>query len=312
MKLTVGSLFAGIGGFDLGFERAGFDIKWQVELDPFATAVLACHFPDAKHYGDVRAVHGVLAHAGTDAVGCEGAQTVCASSLEPVDIICGGFPCQPHSLAGRRAGASDERDLWPEFARLIREVRPRWVVAENVPGLLSSDAGRFFGTILRDLATCGYDAEWDCISAADMGAPHLRERIWIVAYPRMGNPASARCDWTAVGSVGAQEKQQMFGERSADVAISDLDRLEGYLQSGDGDRTSPRIFTRRAFAGGTLQARAKQWGVEPDVGRVAHGVSARVDRLRGLGNSIVPQIAEWIAHRIKEAEIMGMDSVSTR
>src|SRR4029450_13011646 len=116
----------------------------------------------------------------------DGTQRDGPAYLEPVDVICGGFPCQPHSLAGRRAGANDERDLWPHFARLIRELEPRWVVAENVPGLLSSDAGRFFGTVLGDLAACGYDAEWDCLPASAFGAPHRRDRVWIVAYPLCG------------------------------------------------------------------------------------------------------------------------------
>src|SRR6186713_3087505 len=161
--MTVGSLFSGIGGFDLGFERAGFEIRWQVEIDAYASAVLAQHWPTVRRYRDVR--------------------TVCGGCLDPVDVICGGFPCQPHSLAGKRAGSSDERDLWPHFARLIRECHPRWVVAENVPGLLSSEAGRFFGTVLGDLAACGYDAEWQSLPASAFGAPHRRDRVWLVAYP---------------------------------------------------------------------------------------------------------------------------------
>jgi DNA (cytosine-5)-methyltransferase 1 len=137
--LTFGSLFAGIGGFDLGLERAGLVCQWQVEIDPFCRKVLEKHWPQVKRYDDVR--------------------TVGAGTLEAVDLVCGGFPCQPHSLAGRRQGSADERDLWPEFARVIRELGPRWVLAENVPGLLSIDAGRVFGNILQDLAACGYDTE---------------------------------------------------------------------------------------------------------------------------------------------------------
>lgn len=116
MTPTVGSLFSGIGGFELGFERAGFEIRWQVELDDYCTAVLAKHWPEVKRYRDVR--------------------TVGSHNLEPVDVICGGFPCQPVSLAGRRQVQADDRWLWPEFARLIRELRPRIAVMENVPGLL--------------------------------------------------------------------------------------------------------------------------------------------------------------------------------
>jgi DNA (cytosine-5)-methyltransferase 1 len=279
--VTVGSLFSGIGGFDLGFERAGFEIKWQVEIDDYASAVLAQHWPNVRRYRDVREIHGPLAHTAHDGYGARACARCAGQSheqgghddlwressgrgdvhaagpacLESVDVVCGGFPCQPHSLAGKRAGADDERDLWPHFARLVRELRPRWVVAENVPGLLSSDAGRFFGTVLGDLAACGYDAEWDCLPAAAFGAPHRRDRVWIVAYPH-----SNFTEWAGLCAAGSGgEWRRRFG---------------------DGD----------------------WWAVEPNVGRVAHGVPARVDRLRGLGNSIVPQIAEWIARRIAQAD----------
>jgi DNA (cytosine-5)-methyltransferase 1 len=157
---TMGSLFAGIGGFDLGFERAGFKTKWQVEIDPYCRKVLEKHFPHAKRYNDVREVG--------------------AHNLEPVDVICGGFPCQDISNAGKRAGIEGERSgLWSEYARIVGELRPRFVVVENVAALL----GRGIGRVLGDLAEIGYDAEWEIISAADVGAPHLRERVWIVAYP---------------------------------------------------------------------------------------------------------------------------------
>src|SRR4029450_2592075 len=118
--LTFGSLFAGIGGFDLGLERAGLTCRWQVEIDPFCRKVLAKHWPDVTRYADIRELDG--------------------RTVDPVDVLCGGFPCQPHSLAGKRGGSADERDLWREFARVIREVGPRWVLAENVPGLLSTES----------------------------------------------------------------------------------------------------------------------------------------------------------------------------
>src|SRR5579884_2564207 len=96
-------------------------------------------------------------------------------------ILTGGFPCQPHSVAGKRRASADERNLWPEFYRIACELRPDWILVENVPGLLSSEAGRFFGGILRDLAEIGYDAEWHCLRASDLGAPHIRERLFLVA-----------------------------------------------------------------------------------------------------------------------------------
>jgi len=265
--LSVGSLFAGIGGFDLGFERAGFEIRWQVEIDPFCRAVLAKHWPGVRRYDDVRTVNG---------------------DLEPVDVICGGFPCQPHSLAGARGGAADERDLWPEFSRLIRELEPRWVVAENVPGLLSSDAGRFFGTVLGDLAACGYDAEWDCLPASAFGAPHRRDRVWIVAYPARAGWGTRRTEWPRTA-----------GGRALPDAARPSDHAE-YV--ADAECVGGQVSPARLFTAEHEFERAAWWESEPDVGRLAHGVSARVDRLRGLGNSIVPQIAEWIARRILEAE----------
>jgi DNA (cytosine-5)-methyltransferase 1 len=339
--VTVGSLFAGIGGFDLGFERAGFEIKWQVEIDPFCRAVLAKHWPAVKRYDDVFEVMGDaeelqlqhIASAGIDNARLSSARPVSPERavsrrvhrLASVDVVCGGFPCQPHSLAGRRGGSQDERDLWPAFARLIRELRPRWVVAENVPGLLSSDAGRFFGTVLGDLAACGYDAEWDCLPAAAFGAPHRRDRVWIVAYPngrgyiRHDSEQStergefrdeARRDTRAVCAVA----------RAADVAYSSDERrlqsAQGRSEQGQGQRPrnngavadaddtgreqQRRIFTIRPELSATKCG--SWWRVEPDVGRVAHGIPARVDRLRGLGNAVVPQIAEWIARQILQAE----------
>ena len=336
---TVGSLFAGIGGFDLGFERAGCRVVWQVESDPFALAVLARHFPEAQRFDDVRTVHGALAHADSgrregvgltehgdqrgaprhqpDGCGPPGrrhrSSQSCGACLPAVDVICGGFPCQPHSLAGRRGASADDRDLWPHFARLIRECRPRWVVAENVPGLLSSDAGRFFGTVLGDLAACGYDAEWDCLPASAFGAPHQRDRVWLVAYL-----SGLRRD--------TESRQALALDGGADVADHDLKRRRveqrqcgchgtwARHQSRRGcevrdvaDPASERCQVRPRLFGGepwTLPAvtSCADWAFEPHVGRVAHGVPARVDRLRGLGNACVPQITEWIARRILEAE----------
>ena len=237
MQLTVGSLFSGIGGLDLGLERAGMVVKWQVEIDPYCRKVLAKHWPDVECYEDVREVG--------------------AHNLEPVDLICGGFPCQPVSCAGQRKGTDDERWLWPEFYRLIRELKPRWVLGENVPGLLSIDAGRVFGSILRDLAASGYDAEWDCIPASAVGAPHRRDRVFVVANAQM-QPGNA----------------------------------------SDGQRGWARRFT----FGGCHSFDGCAWSPEPDVGRVADGVPDRVDRLKGLGNAVVPQVAEWLGRRIVEAK----------
>jgi DNA (cytosine-5)-methyltransferase 1 len=156
---TFGSLFAGIGGLDLGLERAGWSCRWQVERDEFCRSVLRSRWPAVRLEGDV--------------------VSVAFSALESVELIAGGFPCQDVSHAGRRPGIEGQQSgLWAHFARAIRELRPRFALVENVPGLLSGGMER----ILGDLAGLRYDAEWDCIPAAAIGAAHLRARIWILAY----------------------------------------------------------------------------------------------------------------------------------
>lgn len=167
--ITIGSLFSGIGGLELGLERAltngGFvpRVAWQCEIEPYARRVLAKHWPNTKRYEDVRTI-------GKD------------ETIEPVDIICGGFPCQDLSYAGKRAGLGGERSgLFWELMRIVRLVRPGYVILENVPGLLTADNGEAMGSVLGALAESGYDAEWDCIPAAAVGAPHRRDRIFILA-----------------------------------------------------------------------------------------------------------------------------------
>lgn len=167
--MTFGSLFSGIGGMDLGLERAGMECKWQVEIDPFCQKVLAKHWPGVKRYGDITGVN----------------------DLERIDLLCGGFPCQDVSFAGLGAGLSGSRSgLWFEMLRIIRLLRPRFVLVENVSALLFRGIGR----VVSDLAAVGYDSEWDCIQAGYFGAPHERDRLFILAYPdqkhgeaRMGN-----------------------------------------------------------------------------------------------------------------------------
>lgn len=329
--LTVGSLFAGIGGLDLGLERAGMAIRWQVEIDDFCLKVLQKHWPNVPKYPDVRELKG--------------------DELEPVDLICGGFPCQPVSLAGRRRGQEDPRWLWPEFARIVRVVRPRYVLVENVPGLLV----RGMGEVLGDLAALGYDAEWDCIPAAAVGAPHIRDRVFIVAYADGGRceagrelrPGRGQSDPSGSckeipdahrqhvdrGRPGAgtvlwprpQAAKLQVGEPVADADCGGLEvwkcifvdpspELTAAQGSGalhdthgadrdKGWRTAPRQGGHTGISGGGVGVLAtnEHWATEPDVGRVAHGVPNRVDRLRALGNAVVPQVAEWIGRRIIQA-----------
>ena len=327
-----GSLFSGIGGFDLGFERASIETVWQVEIDEYCRRVLARRFPSAKRYVDIR-----------DCCGIQGPHTCHRKHhLTWVDILSGGFPCQDISNAGKRAGIDGDRSgLWSEYARIIRELRPRNVVVENVAALL----GRGMERVLGDLATCGYDAEWQSIRASDVGAPHRRERIWIVAYSRgqqyesgcstvggetseelSTNPAGTRTrKLSARSRREGQGASDAYGGREELVANSNTSGQRRENASDEINRSAiPR--GRDAFhvsrSSGTVSDSAKPglsygpiltmgqseadaqlersdwWATEPDVGRVAHGVSARVDRLRGLGNAIVPQIAEWIGRRL--------------
>jgi len=226
MTIAFGSLFAGIGGLDLGLERAGMVCTWQVEIDDYATRVLTKHWPDVPKFRDVRSVG--------------------AHNLSHVDLICGGFPCQDISNAGQRAGITGARSgLWAEYARIVRELRPRYVLVENVSALL----GRGLSTVLGDLAALRYDAEWECIPAFAVGAPHRRDRLFIVAHAH--------------------------GTR---------------LAIGEGGN-SPQGTRAAAY-------RCDWWDVEPSMGRVVDGFPARMDRLRGLGNAVVPQVAEFIGRQI--------------
>jgi DNA (cytosine-5)-methyltransferase 1 len=266
---TFGSLFSGIGGLDLGLERAGWECRWQVEIDPWCSQVLKKHWPDVTRFGDVHDVGG--------------------TELEPVDLICGGFPCQPVSVAGKRLAQGDDRWLWPEFARIVRLLRPRLVLVENVTGLLAGHGG--MGDVLGDLASSGYDAEWDCLPAAAFGAPHLRYRVFLVAY------ADAR----------ELRLQPARLAGSNDQALASDDGLEGTVADAQVFTEWPRLCP--CGAGGQRWGRPcdrcgeiDTWLAEPDVGRVAHGVPARVDRLRALGNAVVPQVAEWIGRRLMEVE----------
>jgi DNA (cytosine-5)-methyltransferase 1 len=254
--VTIGSLFAGIGGFDLGFERAGFEIKWQVEIDPFCRAVLAKHWPDVRRYEDVRTVVGW----GPDARRADATRVESVQWLDEVDVICGGFPCQNISFAGDGAGLDGEQSgLWREYWRLVGELRPNYVVVENVAGLTVRGLGR----VLGDLAGIGYDALWSGFSACAVGAPHLRRRLFIVAYPDREH-----------GRAGLRD--------SVARAFRPLQTVDGFTDSRS--RYRQRLANPSALYGG------------------ADGLPDGMDRNHGIGNSIVPQIAEWIARRILDAE----------
>jgi DNA (cytosine-5)-methyltransferase 1 len=209
--MTFGSLFAGVGGFDLGLERAGMTCRWQVEIDPFCRRVLEKYWPHVARFDDVRTVTGCDVVSFGSAVPCGDARDYCRNAgsgqqhatshrLSTVDVICGGFPCQDISYAGLGVGIGGERSgLWSEFARIVGELRPGYVLVENVPALLVRGLGR----VLGDLATLGYDAEWDCVSAEDIGAAQTRDRVWVVAY------SQGRYGLTDCSILGRQEPSGM-------------------------------------------------------------------------------------------------------
>jgi len=235
-------LFAGIGGFNLGFERAGIKTVWQVELNDYSRKVLARHFPDAERF------YSVTSAGEHD------------WKLSKVDIISGGFPCQDISTSGKGAGINGRRSgLWKHYARIIGELRPRYVIVENVAALLDRGMGR----VLGDLAALGYDAEWECLRASDFGAPHRRERIFIVAYP-----AEIRRRLPAV--------------------------FDGLRATTDNWQTD--------YGSTCLDSWHRPERVPPASVGMADGLSNELDRIGALGNAIVPQIAEYIGRRIVQIE----------
>ena len=266
--LTFGSLFAGIGGFDLGFERAGMECKWQVEIDDYSTKVLEKQWPQVHRERDIR--------------------TVGNHNLEPVDVICGGFPCQDISYAGLGAGLDGERSgLFFEAIRVVRELQPRIVVLENVAALLTRGLDRVLGT----LAEIGFDAEWHCIPACSVGAPHIRDRVWVLAYAK-----SERCRETRQRG---KRQAKRVGECGEVLANANEPRQQTRTNTKP-NREPERCFKGFKFGRTSLQNR-RWWEVEPDVGRMANGIPSRVDRLKGLGNAVVPQVAEYIGRQVVEA-----------
>lgn len=311
-----------MGGFELGLERAGFGpVLWQVEIDQFCRAVLAHHWPDAERFEDVRSVS--------------------AESLPRIDLLCGGFPCQPVSVAGKRRGHEDDRWLWPEMLRLVREMRPRWVVAENVPGLRTLGAD----TVLEDLEAAGYSVWPLVVGADDVGAPHRRKRVWIVAHrnsggrecERIAEPAGLesssghepdRCDlpMAHAESRGLGERGSAPDERHGGDADGSNSRMDdpNVPRSGDPGQADSRVWLdrertsdRRAAWPASPGQPQHEWEpprcvtrVESGLGDVPDGFPWRLapwvrrQALRALGNAVVPQVAEAIGRAIWKVELL--------
>jgi len=271
--LTFGSLFAGIGGFDLGLEWAGMRCAWQVEIDPFCQKVLAKHWPDVERFSDVRE---------------------CGKhNLKPVDVICGGVPCQPFSVAGKRRGAADDRNLWPEAIRVVKELRPHWIVFENVAGIRTV----ILDQVLSDLERMEYSSGTAYLSAGAIGAGHRRLRAFIIANSggeRLENIAQMGPEAWAINGMGREH-----------TSVDSLPDLRGFLVYRSPEA---RFRVRLSGFGGVRRSRLESirdstawYETESGICGVAHGVPARVDRLRALGNAVVPQCAELIGRLIVEA-----------
>tara|TARA_R100000808_G_scaffold1216_2_gene5737 strand:- start:1614 stop:2459 length:846 start_codon:yes stop_codon:yes gene_type:complete len=272
------SLFSGIGGLDLGLERAGMTVVGQSEVDAYASRVLAKHWPTVPNLGDITKI----TEDDLERIG-------------PIDLVCGGFPCQDLSVAGKQGGIKASRSgLFFDLMRVVRLVRPRLVLLENVPALLAR--ADWMGAVLGALAESGFDAEWDCIPAQAVGAHHRRDRVFIVAHTAgkgRKRPSGAGLQGDILRPSGGREDvaytQDRLGLRVADDGLGRANSERQGLQgpSGGGGRHGWR-------------RPSGDWPPESPVGRVADGVPARVDRLRGLGNAVVPQVAEHVGRIIME------------
>jgi DNA (cytosine-5)-methyltransferase 1 len=315
------SLFTGIGGLDLALEHLGWECVGQVEWDDYCTGILERHWPTVPRWGDVsgftaasfaerrfdelrRGPGDVLRTESATRLRGQGAfrgrYGVTRHSSSAVDLICGGFPCQPVSHAGKRKGTTDDRWLWPEFARVIGELRPRWVVLENVPGIFTANGGRALSEVLGDLASLGFDARWTCVRASDVGAPHRRERFFLVADSQdadrregsEGEQSGAGFGWRGLGG-GTDDASDSLGNG-----------LEGFEPAGAEARAA---LGGRDVAWGPYRPAIERWeammGTAPaplDSGRLSADfvewmmafepkwtAGKRNQRLKALGNAVV-------------------------
>lgn len=284
MKLQHLDLFSGIGGFSLGLEATGgFETKAFCDIEKYPRQVLQKHWPHVKQYEDIKELNY---------------ERLKADGIDSIDIITGGYPCQPFSIAGRQKGEQDPRHLWPEYFRLVKELRPTWVIGENVSGHIKLG----LDTVIEDLESEDYSVRPFSISASSIGANHQRERIWILAHSR-------RSQWPRAELRGENENEtrkenaNQFERSSStsevDVANTNDERLQRQWQSRN--QFTPRFnSSREGSEEGQRTVGQGWWESEPNMGRVAHGIPKRVDRLKSLGNSLVPQIPYYIGKTILE------------
>ena len=278
--MTHASLFSGIGGFDLAAEWAGWTNAFNCEIDPFCRTILKYHFPDAKQYEDIRTADFTI-------------------WKDRIDILTGGFPCQPFSLAGKRRGTEDDRYLWPAMLDVIRTVRPRWVVGENVYGIVNWSEGLVFERVCADLEAAGYEVQPYIIPACGVGAPHRRDRCWFVAHR------------TDAGSETVRERED--GIHTVEpVAYPDRQRCEECNNSNKPGQTQERTIRN-----GDAKRRIPDWNGFPTQPPVCGGDDGFPGELAGIafprwrreavkacGNAIVPQVALRIFETINEYEVV--------
>ena len=294
--MTHGSLFSGIGGFDLAAEWAGFTNLFNCEWEEFPRKVLKHHFPNAEQYGDIKQFNAT-AYSGR------------------LDILSGGFPCQPFSVAGKRKGSEDERHLFPEMLRIIRECQPRWVVGENVRGLVSWSDGLVFETCCTDLEALGYSVQSFVIPACATGAPHRRDRVWIVANRKDDRPSQTK------------NLKRTRGERephNRDEIRTSLDAVSGIGNAPDTDNELPKCGNGSREDGRSEQTErtkpldeSRGWEEFPTFPPVCGGDDGlpkeldgitfpkwRRESIKAYGNAIVPEVAYRIFQSIQDYEAM--------
>jgi len=274
--LTVGSLFSGIGGLDLGLERAGMRVIWQSEIDSYASKILKKHWPQVVNHGDIKQINW--------------------DNIERPDVICGGYPCQPFSLAGKRNGTDDPRHLFPWVLTAISRLRPKYAILENVRGHLSMGGVEVIGC----LTSIGYDAEWRVVSAASIGANHRRDRLIIVAHTDNPGGGTSEHGTNGNGQTQIEERRNLTLSGASRLGANVADPNGEWLGVGGASQSSVQngIFRVDNRIRQATNERRQWWETEPDVGRVAYGIPSRVDRLRALGNAVVPQVAQFIGEMV--------------
>lgn len=241
--MRCGHLFNGIGGFALAAHWMGWQNIWHSETDEYCNKIMARHFPESKQYGDIKQID--------------------FTKIPAIELITGGFPCQPYSQAGKRRGKQDERHLWPEMLAAIRTLKPRWVVGENVYGIVNWSDGLVFEQVQADLEDEGYSVQAYILPAVSVNAPHRRDRTWFVAYSKKERVQRHRAN--------GQQEPQSYAAQKIPLRDSPAESWEN-------------------------------WPTEPAILGMDDGVSNRVERITALGNAIFPQVALQIFRAISQFE----------